>query len=72
MDGATLKVIAGSAALLIGMSVGALAYYWKRRSSAIWTIFGALTFGAAVLVLALLPRRERRHLLPQRERNWHR
>ncbi len=60
------------AAAIAGIAVGMLAFRWKRRSSAVWMIYGAVTFGAAALILALLPRVERRTLLPDRDRNWHR
>lgn len=73
MNAATLALLAADAA--IGLLIGQLAFYWKRRSSIMWMIFGGLTFGAALLVLALLPRVERRSLSgeqPRGEHNWHR
>jgi MFS family permease len=65
-----LAILVAAAA---GLAVGTLAFRWKRRNSAIWMIYGAVTFGAAALVLAFLPRLERRHLSPRREdqANWH-
>lgn len=71
MDSAELRWMAITA-VAIGVAVGMLAFRWKRRSTTVWTIYGMLTFGAAVVILALLPRLERRKLLPERERNWHR
>lgn len=74
MDTALLRWIMILVAALCGFSVGWLAFYWKRRNSSAWMIYGALTFGAAAVILAFLPRLERRKLLPeaQRQQNWHR
>lgn len=50
---------------------GLFAHPWKRRNSIAWSIYGAVTCGAALILLALLPRLERRSLPANRERNWH-
>lgn len=73
MDAVSLIWFAADAT--IGLSVGLLAFYWKRRSMMMWIIYGALTFGLALPVLAFLPRLERRSLSdrqPRGEHNWHR
>lgn len=56
-----------------GVAVGVLAAHWKRRNGALWMIYGMVTFGAAGLVLAGLPRLERRRLPGVRDggANWH-
>ena len=71
MDGAVLQWLAGAGAAA-GIGVGMLAFRWKRRSRVAWMIYGGVTFGAATLILAFLPRRERRDLSVQRHQNWHR
>ena len=73
MDDAPLVWLVADAA--IGLLSGLLAFYWKRRSRVLWMLFGALTFGLVLPVLAFLPRRERRSLSddrPRGEHNWHR
>lgn len=73
MNDASLIWLAADAT--IGLAIGLLAFYWKRRSRVLWMLFGALTFGLALPVLACLPRRERRSLSdqqPRGEHNWHR
>ena len=61
------------AAAGVGLAVGTLAFRWKRRNAAIWMILGTVTFGVAAVVLAGLPRLERRRLSGEREdsANWH-
>lgn len=60
----------------LGVATGAIgglfAYPWKRRNSVAWLIYGAVTCGGALILLALLPRLERRTVPTDRERNWHR
>ena len=63
-----LLIFLGAAAGAIG---GLFAYPWKRRNSGAWMLYGAVTFGAALILLALLPRLERRSPPIQHLRNWH-
>lgn len=73
MNGASLIWLVAD--VFIGLVVGLMAFYLKRRSAVMWTLYGALTFGLALPVLAVLPRRERRSLSddrPRGDQNWHR
>ncbi len=62
--------------IALGATAGAIgglfAFSWKRRNSAAWMLYGVVTCGGALILLALLPRLERRTLPTDRERNWHR
>lgn len=68
----TLLIWIAAGGSVAGFFVGLFAYRWKRRNPAAWMIYGVITFGFAAVILAVLPRLERRTREYERQVNWHR